>query len=51
MNINKESILAKLNAKRDKQKITLQYLQANTKLFEKPKKVEYEEKETFTFRA
>ena len=51
MNINKESILAKLNAKKDKQKITLQYLQANTKLFEKPKKVEHEEKETFTFRA
>ena len=40
MEINKESSLAKLQAKNEKERITLQYLQANTKLFEKPKVVE-----------
>ena len=51
MNINKESSLAKLQAKNEKERITLQYLQANTKLFEKPKVVEEQPQQEYVFKA
>lgn len=51
MQSSKDAILSKLNKSKEQDNIILQYLQANTKLFQKKTKINYTEPIQYTFKA